>query len=149
MEQVILYTLNDKLIVVIPANDRDPKELLKTCVPKGCKGRIVNKSDLPPDRMFRNAWVDKGRGYPVTVDPLKAQNLRVDELRALRNNLLEKSDIELKIAEERNDMARKTALIKYRNDLRDMPENLEGLADLVEPKDIKAFLPEVLKRRMP
>ena len=31
-------------------------ELAKKCVPTGLKYKIVEDSDLPPDRSFRNAW---------------------------------------------------------------------------------------------
>lgn len=150
MNKVIIYTNPvGQLCIVIPAKGSKVEDLLKKDVPKGCKGRVVDREELPEDRTFRSAWVDKGSDLPISVDPTKAHAIREETLRRIRNDLLAKSDIELKIAEERGDELRKQALIDYRNELRDMPDKLGPLKRLVDPKKIKAFTPDILKRSMP
>ncbi len=62
----ILYKQDDGVVAVIHPcpNEINPatgavwtmEELAKRVVPKGYKYKIVENSDIPEDRSFRNAW---------------------------------------------------------------------------------------------
>jgi len=52
----ILYeTPNNGVAIVVPASNINQEEAIKT-VPSGTKYLIVNVSEIPEDRTFRDAW---------------------------------------------------------------------------------------------
>jgi hypothetical protein len=58
MSQVIVYTTEDGYLAeVIPVNKSlTIEEVAVKSVPAGVDYRIVNTSELPTDRTFRDAW---------------------------------------------------------------------------------------------
>jgi hypothetical protein len=59
VSQIILYTTEDGYLAeVIPASDCDLtiEEIAAKDVPAGITYHIVNTSELPTDRTFRDAW---------------------------------------------------------------------------------------------
>lgn len=57
MDKRILYTNTDGgLSVVIPTGELSLEETALKDVPTGVRYKIIDVSDLPADRDFRNAW---------------------------------------------------------------------------------------------
>ena len=58
LDQRIVYIEDDGILAVItPVNENKTiKELQAKSVPEGKKSYIVDKSVIPTDRSFRNAW---------------------------------------------------------------------------------------------
>ena len=56
MNQRIIYPQETGIAVIIPTGDLSVKETALKDVPSNVKYKIINVSDLPEDRDFRNAW---------------------------------------------------------------------------------------------
>ena len=54
--QLIIYPHETGIAVVHPTGESPLEETILKCVPSGVKYKIIDSSDLPPDRDFRNAW---------------------------------------------------------------------------------------------
>ena len=83
------------------------------------------------ERYFRNAWVWDNTLNKVVVDPVKEKQIRSENARKIRNQLLEKSDLEIIIAYEKNDTVLVDSLKVYRQTLRDL-----GIAIDNDPENI-------------
>ena len=56
MNKKIIYPNETGIAVIIPTGELSVEETALKDVPTGVKFKIINVSDLPPDRDFRNAW---------------------------------------------------------------------------------------------
>ena len=56
MNKLIIYPEGENLTVLIPTGELSLEETALKDVPSGVKYKIIDKSDLPQDREFRNAW---------------------------------------------------------------------------------------------
>jgi len=60
MNQLIIYTQDNGTVAIIrPTEDYLQSHTIEDCakdVPEGKPYKIVNDSDIPSDRTFRNAW---------------------------------------------------------------------------------------------
>lgn len=57
MNQQIIYSTDDGIAIIIPANcELTIEEIAVKDVPLGKQYKIVNDSDIPTDRTFRDAW---------------------------------------------------------------------------------------------
>jgi hypothetical protein len=57
MEKRILHSNPDNTIsIVIPSNDMSAEDVAKKDIPAGTPYWIVDVSEIPSDREFRNAW---------------------------------------------------------------------------------------------
>lgn len=110
-------------------------------VPEGLKYRITDISNLPAGRTFRNAWHDNDpTTETVDIDIDKAQEIKLDEFRALRAPLLDDLDREYLRADESGDIAKKKEIAQEKQILRDITQ-------ITLPNDVeqlKEFLPEAL-----
>ena len=52
----IIYPHETGIAVITPTGELPLEETALKDVPSGVKYKIINESDLPPDREFRNAW---------------------------------------------------------------------------------------------
>ena len=53
----IIYSDDDgRAIIIVPTEELSIEEVAKKDVPAGKKYKIVDKTDIPTDRSFRNAW---------------------------------------------------------------------------------------------
>jgi len=59
VSKIIVYTgKNDKLIYVLPAtNDLTIEEIAEKDVPENTPYHIIEATDLPSDRTYRDAWI--------------------------------------------------------------------------------------------
>ena len=56
MNQRIIYPQETGIAVIIPSGELSVEETAKKDVPTGVKYKIIDITDLPGDRDFRNAW---------------------------------------------------------------------------------------------
>jgi hypothetical protein len=58
MNQRIIYPTNDGVAIIVPAPEcgLTIEEIAAKDVPAGVEFKIVDVSDIPEDRTFRNAW---------------------------------------------------------------------------------------------
>ena len=63
MNQKIIYPQETGIAVIHPTGELSIEETALKDVPTGVRYKIINASDLPQDREFRNAWE-----YDFTTD---------------------------------------------------------------------------------
>jgi hypothetical protein len=56
MNQRIIYKQEGGIAVIIPTGELSVEETAKKDVPTGLPYKIVDVSEVPEDRTFRNAW---------------------------------------------------------------------------------------------
>jgi hypothetical protein len=54
--KIIIYPNDVGIAVICPTGELTIEETALKDVPTGVKFKIIDASDLPPDRDFRNAW---------------------------------------------------------------------------------------------
>lgn len=54
--KLIIYDAGETISVIIPTGILTIEETAKKNVPTGVKYKIIEHTDLPADREFRNAW---------------------------------------------------------------------------------------------
>lgn len=138
----IIYTVDGQTRIVIPAgeptSDEELTALAEQLVPSGVPYRIVDATEIPTDRYFRNAWKDD-----LSVDMVKARNIHRDKLRALRAPKLDKLDVEYMRADEAGDAAKKTDIATKKQQLRDVTAD-PAIEAAATPEDLKAVRPAIL-----
>ena len=55
-KHIIIYPQDSSIAVIFPTGDLSLEETALKDVPSGVKFKILNRSDLPENRDFRNAW---------------------------------------------------------------------------------------------
>ena len=63
MTKKIIYPTETGIVVLTPSGELSVEETAKKDVPSGVKYKIIEHTDLPSDRDFRNAWE-----YDFTTD---------------------------------------------------------------------------------
>jgi len=56
MNKRIIYKTDSGIAVIIPTGEMSVEETAKKDVPTGLPYKIVDVSEIPEDRTFRNAW---------------------------------------------------------------------------------------------
>jgi len=56
MNKRILYKTETGIAVIVPTGELSIEETAKKDVPQGLPFKIVDVSEIPADRTFRNAW---------------------------------------------------------------------------------------------
>jgi hypothetical protein len=82
--------------------------------------RFADTDDVPTDRTYRDAWMDRGQGLGIGHDMTKARALHRDHLRRLRAPILAELDAEYLRADEDNDNQKKQAVRDRKRALRDV-----------------------------
>ena len=138
----IIYTNTDGAVhIVIPTAKENIEQMLgpltqqeyedhiyERSIPAGStKVRVIDDSDIPTTREFRNAWVDITKESRVDVCCTRAKNLALDKLRINRNNKLKETDSVFMQALETNDTKKLDDIKKIRKDLRDLTEPLKAI----------------------
>ncbi len=137
----IVYTRTDGGVSVItPASKEALEKVLgslteaqydahvrERSIPTGATNvRDIDASDLPT-REFRNAWCDITAESKIDISAEKAIELKLTELRMLRDTELTKTDMLMTRALEEGDMSTKATLMLKRTALRDVTEPLKAL----------------------
>lgn len=150
----ILYERPDGGVsIVCPAQPYDERtgtgtkltiqEIAAKDVPLGVPYRIVDSSELPTDRTFRNAWVMSG--IAVAVDMTKAREVHREHLRVLRAPVLAALDIAFLRAIEAGDVPRQAEIAAQKEALRTVTDD-PAIDAATTPDELKAVIPEILRR---
>lgn len=130
MSQRIIYTdpITGNVCVVIPTGEEPIEEVAAKVIPVGISYKIVDASDIPADRSFRNAW--KLEGDQITEDWAKSVEITKKRLREERKPLFEAADVKaMRDIEATGVVSPETAALKQ--SLRDVT----ALADAAQSRD--------------
>jgi hypothetical protein len=134
-KQVIVYKNEDGSISVVhpsPNTKKSLAEIAAQAVPVGAKSvTIIDSEELPKDKYFRNAWELKNKKITHNMD--KAKEIQKDKLRALRNPLLAKLDVEYIRALEQEDNKETQKVLAKKQALRDLTDS----SDIEEAKNVE------------
>jgi len=125
----IIYSTKKGIAIIHPTGELSIEEVAAKDVPAGVSFRIVDESEIPTDRTFRNAWKDEGG---IKVDMGKAKDITKDRLRNERKPLLEAQDVAFQRALESG--ASTAAIVSEKQRLRDITKQVDALASLDELK---------------
>lgn len=135
MTQAIIFTNdNGGVATCIPTGEISIQAVLEKDVPKGKGARIVNLTDLPSDNDFYDAW--EMNATSVTVNKTKAVEITKKRLRAEREPLLAKQDVEFQRALESG--ADTSAIVAEKQRLRDVTNQATEDKTLEELRALKA-----------
>ena len=153
MAEVIAYmrapdpTINDLggMSVVHPAKGVSTARALSKSVPgSASRTAVIDDSQLPAFRTFRNAW--KIALGVVDHDMPKARAIRMAQIRKVRDAELEKKDVEvLRYITNPTELARIEA---EKQPLRDIPANIQATVDAASTaEDLRNVWPAEIERR--
>ena len=103
--------------------------------------RVVDETDIPTDRTYRNAWMDAGSGS-VTHDMTKAREIHKNKLRELRAPKLAALDVDYIRADEAGNAALKTQIAQQKQALRDVTAD-PAIAAAQTVDELKLVIPEI------
>jgi len=139
----IIYTNSDGTVAIlqpilteINPNTGNPftiEEIAAKDVPSGTSYEIVDDSQIPTDRSFRDAW--KQNGKTIETDMTKAKEIHKTNIRNARTPKLAELDIEFQKALETSSDT--TSIIAAKQALRDAPA-ASGISTAVNETDLKA-----------
>ncbi len=134
--------LNDKGILSLSATDDEIMEfVISKSNLEGKEFRITDKSNIPQDRVFRNAWTDDNNTETVDIHIEKAQEIKKNNFRELRKPILEKLDADYMKALEASDIVAQQEIANKKQLLRDVTD----LPLPTDIEDLKTFIPDILK----
>lgn len=148
----IVYTRPDGcLSVVVPSlravGDHEVAALdvlLVTDVPAVATSvSIVDVSELPTSRVFRDAWEHQGRA--VAVNMAKAREIHMGRIRVSRDRALVHLDIAFQRALEADDKTQQREVAGQKQTLRDLPQTF-ALSGAETPEALEALWPAGLER---
>lgn len=131
----IVYNQDGLAKIIIPSPDYEGNinDLAMELVPSGIDYEVIDVSELPKDRTFRNAWEVSGEKVNINMD--KARNIHMDNIRIAREKKLKELDIETM---KGNDVQ------AQKQKLRDIPQTFD-LTIATTPEELKALWPDELK----
>jgi len=110
-------------------------------IEKPIKGyRIIDDTEVPADRTFREAWTDTGK---IEIDMPKAKEVHRNKIRAVRADKLMQLDGEWMRATGQNKKQEADDIEAQRQILRDLPAD-PRIEAATTPEELKAFWPEEL-----
>lgn len=119
----IIYETETGISTIVPSGELSIEEVFDKDVPEQYKStaKIVEDSEVPDDRTFRNAWkLDKGK---IVEDVSKAKEIHKEKLRAERKPLLEEQDVlYMKALENGNDTKE---IVNEKQRLRDITKQVD------------------------
>jgi hypothetical protein len=103
--------------------------------------REISLADLPNNRLFRNAWRDDGKAIIHDMPTVNA--IYLERIRQARIPILADLDMQYLQADEKSDVAAKTAIATQKQVLRDLPTTLD-LSSAKTPDDVIKLWPAIL-----
>lgn len=130
--------------VVIPAPQfmGTKQQLIDLSIPANTPYAEVHASQVPGDLYFRNAWELKDKKIAINLE--KAKGIHIDNLRVTRESLLNKLDLQMNIAIEKNDLLAQANISTQKQKLRDMPKD-QIFNTAVNADQLKDILPDYMK----
>jgi len=144
MNQRIIYqNQHGGVSILIPAPNAGLtiEEIAAKDVPAGTPYRIVDASEVPADRTFRNAWTHDEAG--IKVDMVKARDIHRDRLRALRAPKLAALDVEYIRAVESKDVPLQADIAAHKQALRDVTAD-PAIDNASTPEELAAAISKIL-----
>lgn len=140
MQFVTLLKRNeeDLGIEIEPTPENIEAEIIKSGI-QFISWRIINPSEIPQDRTFRNAWID-GAGK-IEHDMDTARDIHMARIRIARNAKLVETD---KSVAALDGSSLPAELKAFRQKLRDIPQTLD-LTKASTIEELKALWPAELK----
>ena len=122
--KVGILTNNDGSIAVISPVQGTPEDQLDAVFaqanPDNLPLAVIDHTDLPKDRTFREAWTFDGKC--AIIDKNKADTIQMDRLRVIRNEKLASLDVDMIRAMETNDTKNIQEIKDLKQQLRDIPQ---------------------------
>lgn len=103
----------------------------------------ITIDDVPSDRTYRNAW--RENAGKIEVDLNEAKQIKLNEIRELRNKQLAALDYEYIKADEASSVAQKSIIAAKKQSLRDLPAT-EKFAGVTTPEQLKDYIPVELRQ---
>jgi len=136
MNKIITYPQENGVVaIIIPTVEfletNSIEDVAAKDVPKGLPFKIINESEIPTDRTFRDAWE---YGESISVNFAKAQDITKERLRRKREPLLTALDVQFQRAlETQSDTS---AIVVEKQRLRDITKLVDTAKTL---DDLKAI----------
>jgi DNA repair exonuclease SbcCD nuclease subunit len=106
--------------------------------------RIISDDELPADRTFRNAWIDKNKKIEHNMD--KVREIHLEHIRRAREPILEQKDKDWMRAMGQGNTKEVNKIEKERQILRDIPQTIaKDLEKAKTPEEVKKLWPAELK----
>ena len=140
----IVYPTQTGIAVITPTRNRTVKnedgsittiiglDLAMKDIPEGAEYKIIDDSELPKDRVFRNAW-----NYDLKEDISKSKEIWKEKLRVDRKPILEKLDVDFMRAMEENDEVLMLDITKAKQALRDVTQLVDACKTIAGIKKVK------------
>ena len=104
MQRIVFKNIDSTIGIIIPAPEWQGtiEELAQKDVPEGLEYKIVETSDIPTDRLFRDAWEsdDTDASSQIAINMGKAKDICHEKRRAKRSELFAPLDIKVTIPSE-------------------------------------------------
>lgn len=143
MKKIVVKRADGGVSIIHPTNEATPELLERDALATAgyVSHREIDDSQLPADRVFRDAWTDDYPTDTVDVNIKKAQAIKYDTFRVLRTPLLSAADIEYLRALEAGDTKTQLAVAAKKKALRDitkieLPDDVDALAAFM-PKELR------------
>jgi hypothetical protein len=136
---IIVYEFEGKVYVVTLCGKSTPEHYIATHVPPTAKHLILTDTADLPAAGFRNAWFINNN--KVEIDINKAKEIKRNQFRQARRQMLTQLDVEYLRAVETSNASKKKSIAATKKQLRDVTSI--DLPDDVS--ELVVFWPDVLK----
>ena len=138
MKRIIYTNKNGLLIVITPCSEKlTIEQVAEFDVPAGTPFKIIDYSDIPTSRVFREAWyADLSNYTKIEIDMVIARQIVQDEVRLLRDPKLQELDIEYMRASEFQDSATMAEVAAKKQLLRDLPAS-PAIQEATTPEELE------------
>lgn len=139
MKRIVYMRSDGGTSIIVPATNERIEVILIKDVPVDAQNvRVVDESEIPSDRTFRNAWKPD-----LSVDMAKATGIAQERIRAARTPKLAALDVEFQRAIEDSDAARQAAVAQQKRRLRDATADAR-ITQAQTPEALKAAMQAVI-----
>ena len=135
----VVYKNEDGVAIICPIEGQDIEDIISSSIPEGAEYKIVESSEIPTDREFREAW-EYMSGVNVSLE--RAKDVQRNRWREARRPLLEALDVEFLIASEGGDPNTVDLVKQKKQILRDV--TLTDLSAVNSLEELKEIWPECL-----
>jgi hypothetical protein len=135
-DKVIIYSESNSICIVhpVPNCGLSFEEIIQRSVPTGLDYSIVNSSDLPKNRLYRDAWIFKDKKISIGLE--KSKEIQKNNIRSIRDKLLKEKDIEYMRALESQNNSKVDQIVVEKNKLRDVTNIVDSFIPSSTDPDI-------------